>query len=307
MRLSVIIPVYDRQAPGERALRSVLAQDVDRMEVIIVDDHSPSPFRLAGEAACDPRVRVLRHQSNRGAGAARDTGFAESLGEWIAFLDSDDVWLPGTLAPRLAFAESEFAASRDSMVAYAAGFLLDRTSSGRRETRIPLGSADIADFVSGCWFAPGSTALLRREALARVGANDPALRRLEDFDWFIRFALQGGRLAVWPHVAARVEVARKPGAASAVRAISHLRAKYVQTAGPLRLAPDMINRLEAYFDLEMASNLSADGRWPSMVFHLARSFWRVPRASLQVRRLCSRTVVPAQRADAMLAPAAGDK
>ena len=69
----------------------------------------------------------------------------------------------------------------------------------------------------------------------------------------------------------------------------------------------MINRLEAYFDLEMASNLSADGRWPSMAFHLARSFWRVPRASLQVRRLYTRTVAPAYGGDAMLATATADK
>src|SRR6202011_5778050 len=97
-------------------------------------------------------------------------------------------------------------------VAYAAGFVLDRQSNGQhhQETRIPLPSAQLADFVSGCWFAHGSTALLRREAFARVGESDPALRRFEDYDWFVRFALAGGRLEVWPYVAAIVEVSKKP-------------------------------------------------------------------------------------------------
>src|SRR5713101_4159733 len=94
-RLSVVIPTYDRQALCERALRSVRAQDVDGMEIIVVDDCSPSPFTLPAEMAADPRIRVVRHDVNRGAGQARDTGIAASRGAWIAFLDSDDYWLPG--------------------------------------------------------------------------------------------------------------------------------------------------------------------------------------------------------------------
>jgi glycosyltransferase involved in cell wall biosynthesis len=292
-RLSVVIPVYDRQALCERALRSVRAQDVDGMEIIVVDDCSPTPFALPAEMASDPRIRVLRHDANRGAGQARDTGVAASRGAWIAFLDSDDYWLPGTLAPRLELAERAFAAFADPMVAYAAGFVLERKSSGRSDPRIPLASADLKDFVSGCWFAHGSTALLRREAFARVGATDPGLRRLEDFDWFIRFVAMGGRLEVWPHIAAVIEVMGKPPASIAQATIAHLRAKYLGPGTPSRLAPDMVNQLEACFDFEMASSLSAQRQWLPTAFYLARSFWRVPRTTLHLRRLWTR-------------PAAGD-
>jgi len=289
IRVSVIIPVYDRQQAGTRALASALAQGVEAMEIVVVDDGSPVPFRL--EQGADVRVRVVRHPANCGAGTARDTGVAESRGAWIAFIDSDDVWLPGTLAPRLALAEREFVERGDPMVAYAAGFVLDRVSADRRETRIPAGSADIADFVAGAWFCPGSTALLRREALARVGPTDAGLRRLEDVDWFIRFALLGGRLAVWPHAAALIEVGRKPGTEAAIRATARLRAKYLAAGSPSRLPPHLANRLEAYLQLEMASNLAADGRWLSATAHLARSLWHVPRRTVHVRRLW--TVAPA--------------
>jgi glycosyltransferase involved in cell wall biosynthesis len=287
MRVSVVIPVYDRQALGERALRSAAAQDVDGMEVIVVDDGSDPAFQPPADLAADPNIRVLRHEENRGAGRARDTGVAAARGDWIAFLDSDDHWLPGTLAPRLDMAERAFVATRDPMVAYAAGFVLDRRLNGhqQQETRIPLPSADVADFLSGCWFAHGSTALLRREAFARVGECDPGLRRFEDYDWFVRFALAGGRLEVWPHVAAIVEVTKKPRVAAVHEVVDHLRAKYSDPHGPYRLAPDAINRLEACLDFELASSLSADKKWLPTLVHLARSFWRVPRTTLHLRRL----------------------
>src|SRR6266699_32099 len=112
MRVSVIIPVYDRQALGERALRSARSQDVDDMEVVLVDDASDPPFQLPADLAADPRVRVVRHEVNRGAGRSRDTGVAAAGGDWVAFLDSDDYWLPGTLAPRLEIAERAVAATR---------------------------------------------------------------------------------------------------------------------------------------------------------------------------------------------------
>src|SRR5580658_4114105 len=104
MRVSVVIPLYGRQALGERALRSARSQDVDGMEIIVVDDGSDPPSKLPADLASDPRVRLLRHEINQGAGRARDTGVAAAQGDWIAFLDSDDYWLPGTLTPRLEFA-----------------------------------------------------------------------------------------------------------------------------------------------------------------------------------------------------------
>jgi glycosyltransferase involved in cell wall biosynthesis len=287
MRISVVIPVYERQALGERAVRSARSQDVDDMEVVVVDDSSDPPFELPTDLAADPRIRVVRHPENRGAGRSRDTGIAAARGDWVAFLDSDDYWLPGTLAPRLEMAERAFAASGNPMVAYAAGFVLDRQSNGHhdQETRIPLPSDKLDDFVSGCWFAHGSTALLRREAFARVGASDPALRRFEDYDWFVRFALAGGRLEVWPHVATIVEVRQKPRVSAVEDVVAHLRAKYADPHGPYRLAPKAINRLEACFDFELASSLSADKKWLSTFVHLARSFWRLPRTTLHLRRL----------------------
>src|SRR5712672_1924489 len=97
MRISVVIPIHNRQALGERALRSAVAQGIDGMEVVVVDDYSQTPFGLPPDITGRADVRVIRHSENRGAAAARNTGVEAARGGWVAFLDSDDYWLADTL------------------------------------------------------------------------------------------------------------------------------------------------------------------------------------------------------------------
>jgi glycosyltransferase involved in cell wall biosynthesis len=173
----VVIPIFNRQRLGERAVLSACAQAVEGMEVIVVDDGSSPPFRLPVTPA-SVTVRLLRHEANAGASVARNTGITAARGRWIALLDSDDYWLPDTLAPRLYFAEQDAAATSDP-TAYAAGFVV-RKDGGWGDVRIPREADGPEDFVCGCWFAPGSTILFRKEVFERVGPWDPELARMED-------------------------------------------------------------------------------------------------------------------------------
>src|SRR3569623_3050898 len=141
-------------------------------------------------------VRLIRHEEYQGDSAARNTGVAAAGAEWVAFLDSDDYWLPDTLAPRLAMAQRDFAQTANPMIAYAAGFILDNGRSERREARIPRGSDNPLHFASGIWFSQGSTSILHKKAYAVVGPCDPSLGRLQDLDRFLRFALAGRQLRV---------------------------------------------------------------------------------------------------------------
>src|SRR5688572_23641621 len=100
-RVSVIVPVFNRAATLARCYESVKAQTVSDWELIAVDDCSSDDSVKVLERFDDPRIRILRHQVNRGAGAARNTGMEAATGEFVAFLDSDDAWLPDKTARQI--------------------------------------------------------------------------------------------------------------------------------------------------------------------------------------------------------------
>src|SRR4051794_27184153 len=98
-RVSVIIPTRNRPKLVVGAVQSALAQDGARVEVCVIDDASEPPVALPDELA--EQVVLVRFDSHRGAGAARNAGLEATTAELVAFLDDDDVWLPGKLARQL--------------------------------------------------------------------------------------------------------------------------------------------------------------------------------------------------------------
>jgi hypothetical protein len=96
VRVSVIIPLFNKAPYIQRALISVTAQTYADFELIVVDDGSTDEGAQTVEACNDPRIRLITQQ-NTGPGAARNRGIAEARGEFIAFLDADDEWLPDYL------------------------------------------------------------------------------------------------------------------------------------------------------------------------------------------------------------------
>ncbi len=91
--VSVIMPLYQGEATVVRALRSALAQTHPPLEIIVVDDGSTDAGPERVRALDDPRIVLIR-QANAGCGAARNLGIARARGDWLAFLDADDEWLP---------------------------------------------------------------------------------------------------------------------------------------------------------------------------------------------------------------------
>jgi len=277
MRVSVVLPVFQRQQQGEAAVHSALAQDVADIEVIVVDDGSDPPFRLPDALARDGRVRLLRRQHNQGAAAARNLGVAEAQGAWIAFLDSDDLWHAGKLGAQLAEA-----GRAPPLTGIVTGYRRVELATGRSRDLVPIASRDVVDFACGCWFSPGATALLPRDAFARVGPFDETLARLEDFDWYLRLALAGGGIAVVPMIGATVHVGTRAPNALVLRAVGQLRAKWLGPGNTL--APEIARSLRAALALELAASSWFAGRYPAFAWHLLRSQIARPRLSLHLRR-----------------------
>ncbi|TVR53593.1 MAG: glycosyltransferase family 2 protein [Spirochaetaceae bacterium] len=196
MNVSVVIPTYNRKAAVARAVRSVLAQSVAPSEIIVVDDGSEdgTSDALAGEFGSS--IFVLRTERH-GVAAARNAGVAASSAPLVAFLDSDDEWLPHKLETQLpVFADDSGAGERAVVVC--AGNWRRRGAADDEFSRLGLTGrpcridAPLAELLRegghAIWL---STWIVRRDAFDAAGGFDPRFRVAEDTDFLFRLARHG--------------------------------------------------------------------------------------------------------------------
>jgi len=182
-QVSVVLPTHNRRELLARTLSTVLQQQVE-FEVIVIDDGSSDETGESLSALADPRIRYLRNEIAGGVARARNRGIEQARGEWIAFVDDDDLWAPHKLTEQLEVATRE----RRQWV-YAGAVKIDereRLVGGRPPPapewvarRLPRWNA----IPGGC---SGVVAL--RSLAAKTGGFDPELVNLADWDLWIRFA-----------------------------------------------------------------------------------------------------------------------
>lgn len=191
--ISVVIPCFNAERYIEASVRSVLAQRGAGVEVIVVDDGSRD--RSADIVAERfPEVTLLR-QANRGVAAARNAGIAQARGEWVAFLDADDLWLPGKLQAQ----RERLAEEPSAQMCYCAWqvWTSDAPEPAPGEVEALVPSPDDRARWAGPdgWIYPEllldcevwtSTTIARRSLLERLGGFDEGLRIGEDYDLWLR-------------------------------------------------------------------------------------------------------------------------
>lgn len=180
--VSVIIPTYNRGRMLKSAIDSVLAQTFQDFELIVVDDGSTddTPQLLHTYAS---RITVIR-QDNRGVSAARNRGIEHSSGKLIAFLDSDDHWLPAKLDRQTAFMEAH------------PGFSICQTEEIWIRNGVRVNPKKKHKKPSGMMFEPSlalclispSAVMIRRHLLDEVGGFDENLPACEDYDLWLRIS-----------------------------------------------------------------------------------------------------------------------
>lgn len=195
MRVSVVLPVYNRERYVGEAIASVLDQTLPPDELIVVDDGSTDGSVAVVERHARPCVRLLR-RANGGIGAARNTGLHAVTGELVAFIDSDDVWERDKLARQV-----DVLRANDG-VQLVFGHLVEFLSPDRAAEL--AGALRIAtDPVPGLI---ATTLLARRDAIARIGPFDESLRVGEFIEWMARARDLGLESRVLPEVVARRRV-----------------------------------------------------------------------------------------------------
>lgn len=194
--ISVVIPAYNAEAFLGDAIKSIHAQTLPVLEIIVVDDGSTD---RTSSIAASLNTRVIR-QANSGASAARNAGIRASTGQWIAFLDADDIWEPEktecqyemiNLCPDVYIVSCDHCLINNRQVIISSYLSAlgnpQRSLKNSHTNKFGIYFPHIADdFFCSKWVLLPSTVMIRHEACHSVGFFNESLRGIEDFEFFMR-------------------------------------------------------------------------------------------------------------------------
>ncbi|MDH4347019.1 MAG: glycosyltransferase, partial [Thermoleophilia bacterium] len=200
--VSIVIPSRDRwELLSRHALPSALSQESVELEVVVVDDGSEDPVSDRIAEFDDLRLRVVRHDIPRRLPGARNAGAEVACGNWLAFLDDDDVWSPRKLRAQL-----DTACASGSAWAYGRAVVVDGSLTVIESDPFPEPTELAGLLLGGNWVpGGGSNVIVRADAFAAAGGFDEELRFFEDWDLWLRLLDAGLPAACDEVVMARVE------------------------------------------------------------------------------------------------------
>jgi len=185
-QVSVIIPTRNRAGFLAGALKSVLGQSFRDLEIVVVDDCGDDDSRAVVERFTHPAIRYLRHDRRRGGAAARNTGIAHSIGEYVAFLDDDDEWYPEKLARQM---DVMLSSAFEVGGVYTGYYIVDRGDGRVRGQIVPRERGDLNEaLLAGNCIGGTSAMLLRRACFDKIGLFDERLPSFQDHDLWLRIA-----------------------------------------------------------------------------------------------------------------------
>jgi glycosyltransferase involved in cell wall biosynthesis len=206
--VSVIIPFYNQLDSLSCAIACLKNQTFCDFKIIIVDDGSDEDISYIRDF--DPRIILIRHNHNRGAAAARNTGVIAAKEKYVAFMDSDDEWFPRKLEIQV-----EWMNKFSPIKASTTGYYL-RSSEGSYEKIIKNQTNWYRYFMRGIEISPGTTLMVERNIMLKY-LYDEKLQRLEDWDWALRFS-EENEIYVIQKVLAKINKFSCPDAKSVEKA-----------------------------------------------------------------------------------------
>ncbi|MCA9175041.1 MAG: glycosyltransferase [Planctomycetales bacterium] len=252
--VSVVIPLYNAERFIAETLRSVVDQTFEDWEAIVVDDGSTDDSARVARGVGDRRIRVVQ-QANAGVSSARNRGIEESVGEWIAFIDADDLWsteklesqlkLLGRSAADAAFGPVELFGAPHQQKQYP------------RESYVLAGADGIRRMLSRNHIAQSSV-VARRKSLRRSEGYRPEIAVAEDYDLWLRMLLSGDRFVYDPAALTRYRVVSAGLSANKAR----MRASQRLILRQLRLPT---------WQLELRRHLKLAELWLSQLRHQRRT------------------------------------
>lgn len=198
MNVSVVIPCYNGQKFLDEAIKSINEQTVLPKEIVIVNDGSTDNSKAIIDAYVNNnKVPVIAvHQANGGVSSARNTGLSLATGEWIAFLDVDDIWYPNKLEKQFEIIKNNEAKLGLICTDYHIDYLVAGESKFSTCSFVkPLLNRVLTcdnfqpSFIQENFIGTASTIVFKRELAIRIGGFDIHLNHSEDFDFILRYSL----------------------------------------------------------------------------------------------------------------------
>ncbi|MFC7008673.1 glycosyltransferase family 2 protein [Halalkalicoccus salilacus] len=186
--VTAIIPTYNRPDLLRGAVESVICQTYKNIELIVVDDHSPTPAESALSSISTSNLRsiqVIRHDKNKGANVARNTGIKNASGDFIAFLDDDDKWEPTKIERQVA----AFQTADDSVgVTYTGQHFINEEGVTTSVHISKVGGDVTKRLLCGAQIAPFSSVMVRSDVIQRAGLPDERFPCWQDREWYVRLS-----------------------------------------------------------------------------------------------------------------------
>lgn len=189
MLITVIIPTYNRAHFIKEAIDSVLNQSYQNFELLIIDDHSKDNTKEVIKSIEDPRVKYLLNNRSKGAQGARNTGLYSANGDWVALLDSDDVWLPTKLEKQVDYIKNP----DNNLVGLSTGnakydfkknkIILYKIPGKKRYT--------IDDLLYKNYLSGFSTFIFNKNIALESGGFDERFPAMQDLDFYIAMCKRG--------------------------------------------------------------------------------------------------------------------
>ena len=182
--ISVVIPTHNRADLLPRAIKSVQNQTWTDLEIVVVSDGSEDDTKAVVEALAkdDDRIRFIEYFPAKGGNVARNTGIENAAGEYVAFLDDDDEFMPEKLEKQMAVMESD----REIGLVYT-GVRVIYVNEDVEYASVPKAEGDLStEILLDNIIGTTSTVMARKEILLAAGQFDVQLRALQDFDLWIR-------------------------------------------------------------------------------------------------------------------------
>ena len=183
-KVSIIIPAYNAETTIKRTIESVQRQTYADYELIVINDGSTDGTSKIVRQIIDPRIKLFSYE-NGGLPVARNRGIERAKGEYIAFLDADDLWTPDKLEKQLAVLE----ANPEAGVVYSQTYCIDRQENLLYYCDpIHFEGNVLKELLLTNFLHNGSNPLIRQRAIETVGKFDSNLKSSEDWDYYLRLA-----------------------------------------------------------------------------------------------------------------------